>query len=158
MYALKSDEPIQIISTQNYLKITQLFFRQTVRDIMDILLPGALEKRRRRRLIRREYTNVGPNYMVHVDQNDKLAKYGFFIHGAIDGFSRNLVWINVGNTNRNSATIAHFYLQYAISICGVPLLLRTDPGTENTLMLDVHALLREDGIDDHAHSPYSQVA
>ena len=39
-----------------------------------------------RRLKRRRYFNRGPNFLVHVDQNDKLRKYGLCLHGMIDGY------------------------------------------------------------------------
>lgn len=125
------------------------YFRETVRDIMDILLPGELRTRKGNRLSRRTYSTTGPNHVVHVDQYDKLASFGFFIHGAIDGFSRKLLWLSVGNTNRNSSTILHFYLSYLKSIGGIPKLLRSDAGTENSLMLDVHAYIHEYIGSDH---------
>ena len=43
-------------------------------------------------LRRRMYTNPGPNFAWHVDGYDKLKPYGFPIHGAVDGFSRRVMW------------------------------------------------------------------
>lgn len=113
-----------------------------------------LANRKRRRLTRRLYTNAGPNYLLHVDQYDKLAPYGFFIHGAVDGFSRRVMWLHVGNTNRNSATVLHFYLNSALQIQGIPRFVRVDSGTENTLMLRVHAILRENEQNGLLQTPY----
>ena len=31
--------------------------------------------------------------MWHIDGYDKLKPYGFCVHGAIDGFSRRIMWI-----------------------------------------------------------------
>ena len=42
------------------------------------------------RLKRRSYVNRGPNDSWHMDGYDKLKPFGFAIHGAIDGFSRNI--------------------------------------------------------------------
>ena len=62
-----------------------IFCRPTVRDVMAVLDPKGLERRRAHRLKRRVYTAKGPNYVIHVDGYDKIKPYGFSIHGAIDG-------------------------------------------------------------------------
>ena len=59
-----------------------------------------------RRLHRRTYIAAGPNYIWHVDGNDKITPYGFGISGAIDGFSRHIIWLNVYTTNSDPAVIA----------------------------------------------------
>ena len=51
-----------------------------------MLDPDGAESRKKRRLKRRRYFNRGPNFLVHVDQNDKLRKYGLCLHGMIDGY------------------------------------------------------------------------
>lgn len=38
------------------------------------------------RLIRILYFVQGPNHVWHIDQYDKLSKYGFCLHGCIDGW------------------------------------------------------------------------
>jgi hypothetical protein len=72
---------------------------------MRVLDKESVERRRRRRLIRRVYQNKacsfipkvpvvyygcivckkGPNFVWHLDGYDKLKPYGFAIHGCIDG-------------------------------------------------------------------------
>lgn len=32
-----------------------------------------------------DYDNKGPNYLIRIDEYDKLKRYGICIHGAIDG-------------------------------------------------------------------------
>ena len=44
---------------------------------MNNLPPGELETRKRNKLIRRTYRTNGPNHVIHVDQYDKLASFGF---------------------------------------------------------------------------------
>jgi hypothetical protein len=51
----------------------------------------------------------------HVDQYDKLRHYGFCIHGAIDGFSRRVMWLEVFSTNRDPWIVARYYFK-AISM------------------------------------------
>jgi len=72
----------------------------------------------------------------------------------MDGFSRRILWLTLGNTNRNPATILLSYLNYIGSINGVPRLIRCDLGTENGMMLDVHTLLRTDHNDPVSRKPY----
>ncbi len=43
------------------------------------------KQRKSRRLARRLYLNMGPNYLWHTDGYDKLKPYGIAIHGYIDG-------------------------------------------------------------------------
>ena len=69
--------------------------RDMVLDIMRIIDPDGIERRKRRRLIRRKYNAPGPNFIWHVDGYDKLKPFGFAIHGAIDGYSRGVLWIEV---------------------------------------------------------------
>ena len=52
---------------------------------LKLLDPEGVEARRSHRLVRRVYRNKGPNFLVHVDGYDKIKRYGFAIHGAIDG-------------------------------------------------------------------------
>jgi hypothetical protein len=47
--------------------------------------PDGVAARLRHRLIRRVYVSKGPNYLLHLDGYDKIKRYGFAIHGAIDG-------------------------------------------------------------------------
>ena len=36
----------------------------------------------------------------------KFAPFGFFVHGAVDGFSRRILWLEVNSTNKNIRVIA----------------------------------------------------
>jgi hypothetical protein len=50
-----------------------------VLDIMRIVDPNGVERRKRRRLIRRKYCAPGPNFIWHVDGYDKLKPFGFAV-------------------------------------------------------------------------------
>ena len=69
--------------------------RDMVLDIMRIVDPNGIERRKRRRLLRRKYCAPGPKFIWHVDGYDKLKPFGFTIHAAIDGYSRRVLWIEV---------------------------------------------------------------
>lgn len=62
-----------------------VYHRDTVLEHLRHLDPEGIERRLSHRLSRREYFNKGPNYLVHVDGYDKIKRFGFAIHGAIDG-------------------------------------------------------------------------
>ena len=44
--------------------------------------------------------------MWHLDGYDKLKPFGFPIHGAIDGYSRRILWLRVMCTNNDPQVIA----------------------------------------------------
>ena len=104
--------------------------RNEVQKLMNELDPEGCDLRRRRKLRRREYTSLGPNFAWHVDGYDKLEDYGFPIHGAIDGFSRKILWLRVTKTNNDPAVTASFYLNCVREQAGCPVLLVTDLGSE----------------------------
>ena len=99
-----------------------------------IIDPEGVECRKPRRLRRRRYGTLGPNFLWHVDGWDKLAPFGIFIHGGVDGFSRRIHWLEVNSTNKNPRIIASHYLNAVLQLEGVPRRLRCDRGTENTIM------------------------
>jgi hypothetical protein len=63
-----------------------------------------------------------------------LKTFGFSIHGCIDGFSRRLIWLEVGPTNKNPQVIGKYYLDAILQIGGVPQKMRSDDGTENSIV------------------------
>ena len=65
---------------------------------------------------------------------DKLKPYGFPIHGAIDGYSLKILWMEVTRSNNKPENVARFYLDCVKGNEGCPILLRTDCGTENGVM------------------------
>ena len=75
--------------------------REMVRKCLLKLDPEGVDSRRNRRLRRRAYSSLGPNHIWHIDGHDKLKPFGFSVHGCIDGFSRRLIWLEVGPTNKN---------------------------------------------------------
>ena len=80
--------------------------RETVRIILKTLDPEGVLLRSRHRFRRRTYSVKGTNYMWHLDGYDKLKPFGFPIHGAIDGYSRRILWLRVMCTNNDPQVIA----------------------------------------------------
>ena len=80
--------------------------RDTVMKFLRIIDPEGVECRKRRRLKRRRCITPGPNFLWHVDSWDKPAHFGIFIHGAVDGFSRRILWLEANSTNKNPDVLA----------------------------------------------------
>ena len=114
--------------------------RKTVMELMPLVDPEGVERRRRRRLLRRQYCSPGPNFMWHLDGYDKLKPYGFAIHGAIDGFSRRIMWLEVGPSNNDPSIVASYFLDAVKQIGGCPHTCRCDLGNENPRVQELQTL------------------
>ena len=115
-----------------HLKCRQAGFvttRQVVYTSMQILDKDGVELRRKGRLKRRKYFAKGPNYLWHLDAYDKLKPYGLCVSGCIDGFSRQLIWLNVYRTSSNPRVIAGYYIEAVYQLVGCPSMVRGDMGT-----------------------------
>ncbi|XP_053389619.1 uncharacterized protein LOC128552596 [Mercenaria mercenaria] len=93
--------------------------RNMVLHQMRLLDPEGVEARRRHRLIRRIYRNKGPNFLVHMDGYDKIKRYGLAIHGAIDGYSRRVLWLKVNRTNNDPKVVASYFLEFVTEAKGI---------------------------------------
>ena len=131
--------------------------RHVVERLLREIDPEGCSYRRAKRLRRRNYVSVGPNYCWHMDGYDKLKPYGFPIHGCIDGFSRKIRWLKVTRSNNNPAVISQFYLEAVEEFAGCPTKVRTDCGTENGLVASMQCYFQD---DENAHiygtSPHNQ--
>ncbi|KAL3984517.1 hypothetical protein ACER0C_016142 [Sarotherodon galilaeus] len=116
--------------------------RHDVMVMMAELDPSGVQKRSRRKFVRRVYDSPGPNHTWHVDGYDKLKPYGLAISGCIDGYSWKVLWLVCGATNSNPEVIAQHYVQCASEFGVIPVRLRTDCGTENGTMAAMHCALR----------------
>ena len=94
-------------------------------------------KIRRNKVIRRIiYHTNGPGYIYHIDGNDKLKRWGFPIHGCIDGFSCKVMWLVVSTTNNDPLFVGNLYLECIKQYKIVPKLLGMDAETENIYCQD----------------------
>ena len=94
--------------------------KDTVRYVLRILDPDGVDRRLRRRLQRRQYKGRGPNFIWHIDGYDKLKPFGFSIHGCIDGYSRRIMWLEVGTSNNNPTVIARYFIDCIAELGGLP--------------------------------------
>ncbi|PIK52036.1 hypothetical protein BSL78_11049 [Apostichopus japonicus] len=124
--------------------------RETVRNLLKLLDPEGVELRRRRRLRRRNYNGIGPNFVWHIDSYDKLKPFGICINGCIDGFSRHVLWVEAYKTSSDPRLIAGYYINTVGRIGRCPRIVRADLGTENSSVRDMQMFLRRNGRDRHA--------
>ena len=116
--------------------------RETVRLALKALDPEGVKLRKKKRLKRRIYHSVGPNYAWHVDGYDKLKPFGISIHGAIDGYSRKILWLNADSTNNDPKIVAKYFVTCLNDLNLVPRKVRTDRGSENIVIAGIQRFLR----------------
>ena len=124
--------------------------RARVMTLLKELDPDGVETRGKKRLGCRAYHTKGPNFIWHVDGHDKLKPFGFSVHGCVDCFSRRLLWLEVGPTNKNPEVIAKFYLDTVKQLGGVPWKIRSDDETEKSVIEALHTFLRSSHADENA--------
>ena len=89
---------------------------------------------------RRVYRVAYPNALWHMDSNMSLIRWGLVIHGAIDGYSRLIVYLHCSSNNRPN-TVLHLFIQ-AGETYGYPSRMRSDQGGENVDVARLMLLLR----------------
>lgn len=83
------------------------------------------------------------NYAWHIDGYNKLKHWGFPIHGAIDGFSRKILWLEVARSNNSPHKIVLYYVWTASEQEKCPEQLITDLGTENGLAAAIQTFFHD---------------
>ena len=57
---------------------------------------------------RRKYNVPGSNSLWHCDSHQSLIRWGFVIHGGIDGFSRYIVYLHCSTNNKKETVLDLF--------------------------------------------------
>ena len=73
---------------------------------------------------RRVYNVPHPNTLWHIDGNMSLVRWGFVVHGAIDGYSRLIVYLGC-SLNNEANTVLKLFAQ-AGEMYGYPSRVRSD--------------------------------
>ena len=125
--------------------------RELVRLALKALHPEGEENRSLKKFTRRKYTSVEPNYMWHIDGCDKLKPFGFAIHGAIDGYSRKILWLHTGSSNNNPRVIVSYYLDCVSKLINaIPMIVKSDQGTENVVLAGIQQYFQHNDTDQFA--------
>lgn len=78
---------------------------------------------------RRHYSVPGSLSLWHLDGNHKLIRWGFVIHGCVDGYSRRVMFLRASTNNKASTVLTLF--KEALQKFGLPKRVRGDHGVEN---------------------------
>lgn len=124
--------------------------QSTVLELLRLLDPAGVKRRCRYCLKRRVYRVPGPNFILDIDGMDKLNPFGFAIHGAIHGYSKKTMWLEVSTSNKNPKIIAHYFLSTVLKFKRLPCLVRSDAGTENNIVETLQIALRYSQNDEFA--------
>ena len=103
--------------------------RQMLRESIHRVDHDNVVSRRRSVVERRVYSVPHPNYIWHIDSHHKLIKWHFVVHGAVDGFSRTIIYLQCTDNNRAPTVLEYFH--EAVSRFGLPESVRSDHGGEN---------------------------
>lgn len=125
--------------------------RETVRKTIAALDPEGVQQRSRKRFQRRAYVARGPNDIWHIDGYDKLKPFGFAIYGAIDGYSRRILWLEVGQSNNDPRVVSQYFIDYIKKNEGTACRIRGDCGTENCNIANIQRFLRRNDADYFAN-------
>ena len=114
--------------------------RETVRRLVKGLDPEGVELRSRKRFERSKYVAAGPSFIRNLNGYDRLKPFGSCIHGAIDGYSRRILWLEDGPSNNDPVITVQYFI--ARQFGGCPRIVRGDCGTENIHVAAAHRFLR----------------
>ena len=90
-----------------------------------------------------EISQPGPNFVWHIDGHDKFNPYGINIPGCIDGYSRRIIWLEDAASNKIPELIAKYYLDAIKQMEGEPRIVKTNNGTEHSLIQPQHVYFSE---------------
>ena len=124
--------------------------RETVRLTLKTLDPSGVERPSQHKLKQGSYSPKGPNFIWHLDGYDKLKPFGLCIHGAIDGYSRRILWLEVGISNNDPPIVARSFQDCVKQVGVVPRCVRGDRGTENVNICALQHFFIREGTDSMA--------
>ena len=131
MRSIKHDHPNdgEVLIKGHLIRLGIRVPRQAIRD--SIHRVDHINRVARRRFVvrRRVYSVPYPNFAWHIDGHHKLIPWRFVIHGAIDGFSRTVIFLKCSDNNRASTVLNLF--REGVSHFGLPEHVRSDHGGEN---------------------------
>ncbi|XP_039305618.1 uncharacterized protein LOC105200580 [Solenopsis invicta] len=121
------------IMMQSYLKAAGVFVpRHRTRETLNAIDPIGAASRWSQAIRRRSYKVATPNSLWHIDAHLKLSRWGFVIHGCIDGYSRMIIYLEC-ETSIQADPVVNFFVN-AVNSYGLPSRVRSDHGYENLLV------------------------
>lgn len=121
--------------------------RERVRGSLSRVDPLGSVLRRHQTISRRRYCVPGPNSLWHIDGHHSLIRWGFVVHGGVDGYSRLIVYLYC-STNNRAQTVTELFIR-ANSLFGLPSRVRSDRGGENVGVCEL--MIRRRGLNRGSH-------
>ena len=112
-----------------YDNILTSLFRKQIREAMVKVDPEGGAARAQligQKREQKEFIIKGTNRVLSINVHDKLSRFGFEIYGAIDAYSRYIVWCYVGISNRTAISVNKQYLRLLHTTLHMPKLIRSD--------------------------------
>ncbi len=133
-----------VLQSMGY-RVIERRVRESQRRIDPISM--AYRHSRRGTVQRRRYNVPYPNAIWHVDGHMSLIRWGFVVHGAIDGYSRLITYLHCSTNNYAETVLSQFIS--AGEQFGFPSRTRSDMGGENINLAHFMVLLRGEGRGSH---------
>ncbi|XP_044733871.1 uncharacterized protein LOC123296457 [Chrysoperla carnea] len=131
-----------------YLKSMNIIVpREKVRKLLAEVDPIGTASRWSQSIQRRTYRVATPNSLWHMDAHLKLSRWGFVIHGCIDGYSRMKIYIKCEMSIQAEPVLNLF--TNAVQNYDLPSRVRSDHGYENILVAYLMNAIR--GLDRGSH-------
>ena len=126
--------------------------RNLVQRFLKDIDPEGTDSRGRHRLRRRIYRNPDSSCPWQIDWHDKLKPFGFTIQGAIDDYSRKILWLRFLRSINSSSITGNIYLAYVKEFQRCPIKLITDLGIKNVLAASLQIYFGKD-VNTHHYVP-----
>ena len=98
-----------IVLMWGHLKSIKIFVtQQKVAESLMRVSPQLVRYRQSHLVSRRVYDVPAPNYLWHIDGLHCLIRWKIVIHGAIDGYSRRILYLKGSDNNRAETVFALF--------------------------------------------------
>lgn len=127
---------------KTYLRLNGYVAREDdIRDALAHMDPQGTEARKRgpdRKNQGGEYIVPGRDFLWAIDGHDKFRNYGIEIYAGVDAYSRRILWIYVGNSNRRQVSILKQMVSVLENQNHCPKFWRSDRGKEVLLLADAH--------------------
>ena len=119
--------------------------RKQIRESLNRVDPRNTALRWGALVSRRKYFVPWPNSLWHMDGYHPLIRWGFVIHGCVDGYSRRINFLHCSTNNLATTVLSLF--EDAIQRDGGlwPSPIRVDHGVENVAVCDAMVAMRGEG-------------
>ena len=134
--------------TRGYLRSYGIYvLRRRVRESLLRVSPGMVQSHATTTVARRRYTVTSSNALWHIDGLHCLVRWRIVVHGGIDGYSRQIVFLRASDNNRAETVLRYFTC--ATRKYGWPSQVRSDHGGENIDVARAMIMCRGTGRSSH---------